>query len=129
MMRLEKRRFIERVDYITSPGYLSGYDSRKETGLLGEGPSAVITDKAIFRFDETTKEMYLESIHPGVTVQQVREAIDWDLKVAGSVLITEPPSPEELKIIKILDPQSIYTGDGLQTITFESYILRFLTAL
>lgn len=122
MMRQEKRRFLEHVDYITSPGYLNGGDSRQKAGLVGDGPAAVITDKAIFRFDETTKEMYLESVHPGVTVEEVKEEVSWDLKVAESVKVTDPPTPEELKIIRVLDSLGIYTGDGLKSITFESYI-------
>jgi len=122
MMRQEKRRFLEHVDYITSPGYLNGGDSRQKAGLLGGGPIAVITDKAIFRFDETTKEMYLESVHPGVTVEEVKEEVSWDLKVAEGVKVTDPPSPEELKIIRTLDSLGIYIGDGLKRITFESYI-------
>lgn len=73
MMRQEKRRFVERVDCITSPGYLGGGDSRKKVGLVGGGPVVIITDQAILRFDKVTKEIYLESVHPGVTVEEARE--------------------------------------------------------
>lgn len=121
MMRQEKRRFVERVDYITSPGYLGGGDSRKKVGLVGGGPVVVITDQAILRFDKVTKEIYLESVHPGVTVEEARE-VGWDLKVAEDVKVTESPSDEDVRLIRMLDPWGIYTGNGLKTITFEQYI-------
>lgn len=121
-VRQEKRRFVEHVDYVTSPGYLDGGDSRKKAGLRGGGPVAVITDKGVFRFDEATKEMYLESIHPGVTLEEIKGLVGWDLKVAKRVKVTDPPTPEEIKIIRAFDPIGIYTGDGLKTITFEQYI-------
>ncbi len=121
MMRQEKRRFVERVDYITSPGYLEGGDSRKKVGLVGGGPVVVITDQAILRFDKVTKEIYLESVHPGVTVEEARE-VGWDLKVAEDVKVTESPSDEDVRLIRMLDPWGIYTGNGLKTITFEQYI-------
>jgi glutaconate CoA-transferase subunit B len=121
MIRQERRRFVERVDYITSPGYIDGGDSRKKAGLVGGGPVLVITDKATFRFDKVTKEMYLDSVHPGVTVEEARE-VGWDLKVAEQVKTTESPSEEEIRIIRMLDPLGIYTGNGLKAITFEQYI-------
>jgi len=107
LMRLEKRRFVKKVDYITSPGYLNGFNSRKKVGLIGGGPSAVITSKAIFRFDEKTKEMYLDSVAPGVSVEEVKSEVQWNLKVAKSVKVIEPPTREELEIIRLLDPAGI----------------------
>jgi len=85
MMRLERRRFLPRVDYITSPGYLDGLGSREKAGLKGKGPVAVITDKAVFRFDADTKEMYLDSVHPGVSVEEVKREVSWELKIAPEV--------------------------------------------
>lgn len=122
MLPLEKRRFLERVDYITSPGYLDGYDSRIRAGLLGGGPTAIITDKCVFRFDPVTKEAYLDSVHPGVTVEEVRANVSWDLKVSPEVKITPPPTEEQVRIIRILDRAGIYTGNGLKSLTFESYM-------
>lgn len=119
---LEKRRFLERVDYITSPGYLNGYDSRKKAGLPGGGPVAIITNKCIFRFDPETKEAYLDSVHPGVSVEDVRANVSWDLKVAPEVKVTPPPTEEQLRIIRIIDRAGIYTNNGLQNLTFESYL-------
>jgi glutaconate CoA-transferase subunit B len=108
-MPLQKRRFLERVDYITSPGYLEGYDSREKAGLLRGGPSAIITNKCIFRFDKETKEAYLDSLHPGVTVDEVKNEVSWELKVAPEVKTTEAPTVEHVKLIRLLDANKIYT--------------------
>lgn len=121
-MPLQKRRFLEKVDYISSPGYLSGYDSREKAGLKRGGPAAIITNKCIFRFDETSKEAYLYSVHPGVTIEEVRGEVSWDLIVPDVVKTTEPPTVTQIAIIRKLDPNQIYIGKGLQEITFESYI-------
>lgn len=122
MLPLQKRRFLERVDYVSSPGYLEGYDSREKVGLSRGGPSSIITNKCIFRFDPVSKEAYLDSVHPGVTVEEVRNEVSWDLKVSPNVKTTEPPTVEELSLIRMLDPNQLYTGDGLKNITFEKYI-------
>ncbi|MDO9537338.1 MAG: CoA-transferase, partial [Thermoplasmata archaeon] len=107
MMRLEKKRFLNKIDYITSPGHLTGGNSRKETGLVGGGPAAVITEKCIFRFDEGTKEMYLDSLHPGVTVEEIKDNVSWDLKVANDLKETERPTIEEVDFMKTIDPTDI----------------------
>jgi len=110
IMRLERRRFVPRVDYITTPGYLDGGDSRERAGVCGGGPVAVITDKCIFRFDKVTKEMYLDSLHPGVSVDDVKKEVQWDLKVAPDLKTTEPPSVEEVKFIREIDPLGLILG-------------------
>lgn len=119
---LQKRRFLERVDYITSPGFIDGFEARKKYGLPGGGPAAIITNKCIFRFDSITKEAYLYSVHPGVSVEEVKAEVSWDLKVAAEVKVTEPPTVEEVRITRILDAGKIYTGNGLQGLTFENYV-------
>lgn len=121
-MPLQKRRFLERVDYITSPGYLEGYDSREKAGLAWGGPAAIITNKCIFRFDAETKEAYLDSVHPGVNVDDVVNEVSWTLKVAENVQTTEAPTVEQVNLIRALDPQKIYTGGGLSSLTFDNYI-------
>lgn len=120
-MPLQKRRFLERVDYITSPGYLDGYDAREKAGLPWGGPSAIITNKCVFRFDPVTRDAYLDSVHPGVTVEEVVSEVSWELKVPSDVKITEPPTVEQVAIIRTLDPEHIFTGSGLSTLTFERY--------
>lgn len=97
----EKRRFPEKVDYITSPGYLDGKSNqRKQVGLLGAGPSKVITDLAILGFDEHTKQMRVESLHPGVSLRKVQENTGFELLVSRDLRETEPPTKEEIKILR-----------------------------
>jgi glutaconate CoA-transferase subunit B len=108
-MNHEKRRFLQRVSYITSPGFGEGGDWREREGLRGRGPSAVITTKAILRFDPETREMVLVSVHPGVSVEEVLEGTGWVLKVAASVEKTKPPLRSELRIIRKYDAQGFWT--------------------
>lgn len=104
----EKRRMVEKVDFVTSPGFLSGAGARERAGLSG-GPSAVITTMGVLRFDEKTKEMYLASYHPGLTVEQVKQNTGWDLTVSPKIRETEPPTTEEVEILrKDLDSQGIF---------------------
>ncbi|MEA4926784.1 MAG: CoA-transferase [Syntrophomonadaceae bacterium] len=117
---LDKRRFVERVDYITSPGYIDGPDGRKKNGLPGEGPAAIITDKAIFKFDKATGEAYLDQVKSGVTVQEVIDNVGWDLKVASNVTEIEEPTVKEIEVVRILDEYKIFTGDGMSKLTFEN---------
>jgi glutaconate CoA-transferase subunit B len=122
MMNQQKRRFLERVDYVTSPGYLDGPGCREKYGYVGGGPAVIISNMAIFRFDEESKEAYLDSVHPGVSVEDVRNEVSWDLKVSPDVKSTPAPTKREVEIIRILDENKIYTGPGLKGLTFESYI-------
>jgi glutaconate CoA-transferase subunit B len=103
-----KRTMPERVDFITSPGYLGGGREREALGLKG-GPELVITDMGVYRFDPVSHELVLTSIHPGITVEKVRENIGWNVKVASDLTETPPPNPEEIRIIRQeLDPQGIF---------------------
>ena len=100
---LQRRRFLERVDYITSPGYLTGYDAREKAGLPRGGPSAIITNKCIFRFHPESREMMLASIHPGVTVDEVRREVPWELLISPDLEETPAPTEQEVRIIRELD--------------------------
>ncbi len=107
--RLSRRTFVERLDFITSPGHLTGGDSRARLGDYGQGPTAVITDMGIFRFDKETREMTLVSLHPGCSVEAVQEQVGWPMRVADDLIETEPPSPEQLRIMREeLDPAGRY---------------------
>lgn len=107
----QKRRFPEEIDFVTSPGYVNGREGREELGLRG-GPEAVITDKAVMRFDESG-EMYVESIHPEETRESIQAATGWDLQFADDVSETPPPTEAELQLIREdLDPDGVYTGQG-----------------
>lgn len=122
MINMQARRFIDKVDYITSPGYLDGYNAREKAGLPGGGPEAIITDKCIMRFDAVTKEAYVASLHPGVSIDEVRSFVSWDLKVSPELTETEPPTVEQLKITRTLDPEGIYLRGGLKKLTFDRYL-------
>ena len=103
-----KRTLPEKVDFITSPGYLRGGRERETLGLKG-GPELVITDMGVYRFDTVTREMVLVSIHPGVTLQTVKDNIGWDVRIAQDLTETPPPTAEEIRIIRReLDPQGIF---------------------
>lgn len=98
----ERRRFVERVDFVTSPGYLDGGDARERAGLTRGGPVAVITDLAVLGFDSNTKRLRLDRLQPGVSVEQVREATGFELAVAPTVFELEPPTAEELGALELL---------------------------
>lgn len=104
----QKRRFPEKVDFRTSAGFLGGRAEREASGVRGGGPQAVVTNLAILEPDETG-ELVLTALHPGITADQARENTGWNLRSRGTIRITEPPSDEELRILREeLDPQGIY---------------------
>jgi len=109
IMAQERHRFRERVHYITSPGFGDGPGWRRRVGLPGGGPSAVITTLGVFRFDARTREMLLASYHPGQSVESVRAATGWDLRVGADVRETAAPTPDELAIVRDCDPGSFWT--------------------
>lgn len=121
-MGLSKRAFVNKVDYITSPGYLTGGDAREKFGLPGGGPAVIITDKCVFRFDPDTKEAYLDSLFPGITVEEVESQVSWPLKISPNLFTTPEPIDEELRIVRLLDPEKVYLGRGLNALNFEEYI-------
>jgi glutaconate CoA-transferase subunit B len=112
IMNHEKRRFVEKVSYITSPGFGDGRGWRERKGLRGGGPCAVITTKAVLRFDFETKEMILDSIHPGATVEEVLENTGWNLKCAPKVEKTKSPTRSELRKIRKYDPLGFWTRNA-----------------
>jgi glutaconate CoA-transferase subunit B len=110
IMAHERRRFVPRVDYVTSPGYGIGADWRRAAGLPRGGPSAVITTLGVFRFDRSTGEMVLASLHPGVSFEQVQANTGWPLRESSIIEKTPAPAPHELDAIKRFDPQGYWTG-------------------
>jgi glutaconate CoA-transferase subunit B len=109
--RLNRRTFVERLDFVTSPGHLTGGDARSRLGDYGQGPTAVITDMGIFRFEEKTREMVLTSLHPGCSVEEVQKQIAWPLHVADDLMETESPTIDQLRIMREeLDPTGRYRG-------------------
>jgi glutaconate CoA-transferase subunit B len=110
IMAHEPRRFVDKVRYITSPGYGDGGTWRQEMGLPGGGPSAVITTLGVLRFDASSREMVLHSVHPGVSVAQVQAATGWELRIADTLHDTPEPSTEELRLLRQFDPQGFWTS-------------------
>ena len=114
IMRQSARSFVERIDFRTSPGNLGGAEAaartRREQGWMGSGPSVVVTDLGIYHFD-TDGEMRLDSLHPGATLEQVRESMGWEVRVAAELADTPPPTTEELRLIREeLDPAGDHRG-------------------
>jgi glutaconate CoA-transferase subunit B len=108
----QKRRFPEKVDFLTSAGYLDGRVRRTSAALRGKGPVGVVTDIGYMEPDDTG-ELVLTALHPGKTAQQATENTGWALKVAGNLYLTEPVTEQELKILReVLDPTGIYTKSG-----------------
>ena len=109
-MKHEKRRFVDKVDFVTSPGFLSGGTSRRDSGLTAGGMYRVVTDLGIFGFDEKSKGMKIVALHPGVAVAQVQENTGFEMAVNGDVGVTEPPAAAELAALRKLDPERLYTA-------------------
>ncbi|NTW44289.1 MAG: CoA-transferase subunit beta [Anaerolineaceae bacterium] len=104
----QKRRFPEKVDFITSAGFLSGRAEREKTGVRGKGTQGVVTHLGILEPDETG-ELILTALHPGASVEQVCENTGWKLKVSENLQVTNPPTDEELRILREeLDPDGIH---------------------
>lgn len=109
IMRLKKRAFVQKLDFLTSPGHLVGGRSRMEAGLPGKGPDLVITDKALFSFDSKTKEMVLEETAPGETPDSIKAEVSWDLRISPSLKEMIAPSKKDLQQIREeLDPDGLY---------------------
>jgi glutaconate CoA-transferase subunit B len=110
IMRHEARKLKEAITFVTSPGYITGGDSRAQAGLRG-GPSRVITDKAIFGFHPETKQMTLMSIHPGNTLDDVLGTMSFVPIVPQRVPYTKPPTEDQVRLIReVIDPQRMYMG-------------------
>lgn len=107
VMRMNPKSFVEKCDFITSPGNYSHGKSRKEWGLPGAGPSTTVTDLGVCQFVEN--EMVLTEIYPGVTVDQVKAACGWPLKIAANLITTPAPTKETIRLLREkLDPQRMY---------------------
>ncbi len=112
MMAHDKRKFLKKLDYMTSPGYLDGPGAREKWSLVGGGPEVVITDMCQMDFDPDTKKIGLKSVHPGFTVKDIQDNVMFDLIIPDDVPTTEEPTQKQLDIMKKLDPKGIYLGKG-----------------
>ncbi len=105
----ERRRFVERLDFITSPGHLQGNGSRRRAGLLFGEVTQVITDLALMNFDPQTERMQLAALQPGVRAEQVQEQTGFTLGVQANIGHLPPPTEQELEILRRLDPERLFT--------------------
>ena len=111
VMRQDPRRFVESLDFVTTPGYLDGPGARERAGLpAGTGPYRVITQLGIFNFEETTKRMQLLATHPGVSVEDVKDNTGFELIIPDDVATTQPPPPEMLDVMHEVDPTGMVIG-------------------
>jgi glutaconate CoA-transferase subunit B len=103
VIRQSLRTFVDKLDFVTSVGHLTGVGERARHGFLGGGPSLVITDLGLLRPRPGTLALELTHLHPGATLEQARAATGWDLAVSDQLATTSPPTPEELDILRQLN--------------------------
>ncbi len=110
MRQHDVKRFVPKVDFVTTPGYLSGPGAREKAGLApGTGPYRVVTNLALMDFEPETKRMRLIAVHPGVTKEQVVEGTGFELLVADKVETNPEPTEQELKLLREeIDPEGYY---------------------
>lgn len=111
-LRQNRRAFVEKLDFLTTPGYLDGGDARRRMGFPGKGPTAVITDLGILTPDPVTKELTLTGIHPGIAVEKVLESTGWPLKIAPELAATAAPSSGELRVLRDLNERTARAHAG-----------------
>ena len=106
----DARRFVPNTDCVTTPGYLTGPGAREAAGLpKGTGPAYVVSTLALMDFDPHSKRMRLKATHPGVSVEDVVAATGFELIIPEKVDVTEPPSEEELRLLREeIDPEKLY---------------------
>jgi glutaconate CoA-transferase, subunit B len=106
-MQQEKNRFVNKLDYLTSPGHMGGIDGRRKAGLREGGPTVVITNMAVFRFDELTRKMYLAGFYPGIAIEKILDHMEFSVDISRAEEVT-PPTDAELKILREkCDPQRL----------------------
>ena len=111
LMKQDTKRFVNKLDFITTPGYLTGPGAREKAGLpKNTGPHRVITQLGVYGFDNDTKEMMLLSTHPNVSIEDIKENSSFELNIPVNVETSEEPSDQELKILRQIDPMKIVIG-------------------
>ncbi len=106
-MQHQKRRFVEKLDYLTSVGWYKGGDSRQKLGLQRGSAMAVVTNLGVMKFDETTRQMYLAEYYPGITIDRIVENTGFPVDTSRAVEAV-PPTSEELRILREeVDPQKL----------------------
>jgi acyl CoA:acetate/3-ketoacid CoA transferase beta subunit len=111
IMNQDARRFVPKLDFLTTPGFLDGPSARSRAGLPEEtGPYRVISQLGLYDFDEETKRMRLIAVHPGITVEEALAASGFEILVADEVAETVPPTEEQKRIMHELDPAGLILG-------------------
>ncbi len=109
--RLDRRRFVDKLNYLTTPGFLTGPGAREAAGLPGGGPARVITDLAVLGFDPLTKLMRIEELFPGVTAALVQERCGFELGLAETLVHSPMPTSRQLDLLRrVIDPDGLYLG-------------------
>jgi acyl CoA:acetate/3-ketoacid CoA transferase beta subunit len=109
--RLERKRFVEKLQYLTTPGYLTGPGAREDAGLPGAGPVRVITDCAVLGFDPDTKRMRIEALYPGVETADVQARCGFELALAPQIERLTTPDDQQLRLLReVIDPGRVYVG-------------------
>jgi glutaconate CoA-transferase subunit B len=109
LMEHEPRRLRDRVHFVTSPGYGNGPGWRKQQGLVRGGPATVITTLGVLRFDPADREAYLASYHPFTTVEDLRTATGWPIRIGEHFGPTPAPTQDELRLVRETDPHGFWT--------------------
>lgn len=110
IMRQDKTKFVDKLSFITTPGYIDGPDGRKNAGLPEGGPYRVITQLGVYGFDEKTKKMMLISTHPGVSIEDVRANSSMEIIIPDKVEVSPQPSEEDIRILRSIDPEGVVLG-------------------
>jgi glutaconate CoA-transferase subunit B len=124
LLTLKGGEFVERLDYLTSPGYLGGGEERDRCGLFppGSGPSMIISSEAVFRFVPKTKEVFLQSLLPGADLHRVRAKVPWDLQVADPLRPFPTPTAEEIEYIRTFAPQHCVPREIMMELAVKKFL-------
>jgi len=111
ILRQDKRKFASKIDFVTTPGYLTGPGARERAGLpLDTGPHRVITQLGVYDFDEETKRLRLLATHPGVTLDDIRANSSFEILIPANVPATQPPTEAERQLLREIDPTGMVIG-------------------
>ena len=123
ILTLKGGEFVPKLDYLTSPGYMGGGEERDRCGLFppGSGPGMMISTEAIFRFDPKTKEVYLQSLLPGVDLHKVKKKVPWDLRVADPLKPFPTPTEEEIDYIRTFAPQHCVPREVMMELAVKKF--------
>jgi glutaconate CoA-transferase, subunit B len=130
ILTMKGGQFVEKLPYLTSPGYLGGGNEREASGRYtpGSGPSVLLTPKGMFKFDDETKEMYLAAPFPGVTVERIKADIPWDLKVADELGSFPIPTDDEIIALREFSPRASFSSPVAVQLVYENFQRKIAAA-